>query len=159
TANIVAGNYTVTATASGGSNPSAAFSLTNRPGAPATLTVFAGNNQTATVTTAFRTEERRVGKDRMSSGTPDVGVTCTPHGSGPSGTFAGSATVATDVNGSATAPTLTANTVAGAYTVTATASGGSNPSAAFSLTNRPGAPATLTVFAGNNQTATVTTAF
>jgi hypothetical protein len=46
-------------------------------------------------------------------------VTFNAPGSGASGTFAGSATVATDAAGTATSPTFTANTQAGSYSVRA----------------------------------------
>ncbi len=72
-------------------------------------------------------------------GTPRSGilVTFTAPANGPSGSFAGSASVATDSNGIATAPAFTANSIVGGpYNVTAIPAGGTS-SAVFALTNTP----------------------
>ena len=53
---------------------------------------------------------------------PGASITFTAPTTGPSGTFAGSATVITNANGVATAPTYTANFQAGSYSVRAAAS-------------------------------------
>src|SRR5207247_358842 len=60
--------------------------------------------------------------------------------SGASGTFGGlsSVTVTTDASWVATAPTFTANTIAGSYTITASVAGVATP-ADFLLTNTPAA--------------------
>lgn len=68
-------------------------------------------------------------------------------------------TVVSNASGRATAPTFTADTVAGNYTVTAQAAGGSNPSTTFSLTNTAGPPAAVTALSGGNQSTTVKAAF
>jgi hypothetical protein len=62
--------------------------------------------------------------------------------------------VLTDASGRATAPTFTANTIAGGpYTVTASTTQGSQPSASFSLTNTPGDATHLTISAPSSATA------
>jgi hypothetical protein len=88
------------------------------------------------------------------------GIALIQPASGPSGSFAGqtSVTVATNSLGVATAPTFTANTVAGSYVVTSTVSGVSS-AASFSLTNTAGAAATIVTTAGTPQSATVATNF
>src|SRR5947209_7183029 len=91
--------------------------LTNNPGAPATLTVVAGNNQSAAVGTAFATALQAVVTDSFGNVIPGVSVTFAAPASGAGGSFAGSATVTTDARGVATAPAFTANTIAGSYNV------------------------------------------
>jgi len=87
-------------------------------------------------------------------GTP---VTFTAPSSGAGGSFATSGanavTVGADLSGNASAPTFTANDVAGSYTVTATSADGS---VSFSMTNSAaGIPATVTPLSPVNQSATV----
>jgi hypothetical protein len=135
--------------------------ISSAPEAPTSITVAAGNNQSATVNTAFATALAVDVRDAANFLVQGVSVTFTAPTSGASGSFGGSnmTTVVSNASGRATTPTFTANTVAGGYNVTARASGGSNPSTIFSLTNTAGAPATLTATAGSNQSATVNTAF
>jgi hypothetical protein len=108
--------------------------------APASITIVAGNNQSATVNTAFATNLAVDIRNAAGSLVRDVTVTFTAPTSGPSGTFnhKSSVMVSTNASGRATAPTFTANGVTGSYTVLAQASGGSSPSASFSLTNTSG---------------------
>ena len=76
-----------------------------------------------------------------------VTFTVVPVG-GAGGSFPANATTATaltDVNGVATAPTFTANTVTGTYTVTANLTAGPlGTPATFTLTNTVGAPSSIT---------------
>ena len=157
-ANTVAGGYSVTAAA----GPlSATFSLTNTPGAPASVAPFAGTPQSTTVNTSFPVQLQARVADAFGNPLAGVAVTFSAPASGASGTFAGGSTsvsVNTDAGGIATAPVFTANTTAGTYNVTASASGVASP-AVFSLTNTPGAPASVTPFAGTPQSATVNTSF
>jgi hypothetical protein len=109
--------------------------------APTSITIAAGNNQSANVLTAFATalavDVRNINNNLVQG----ISVTFVAPGSGASGTFAGSFPVLSDASGRATAPTFTANGIAGGpYVVTATASGGSSPSVNFSLTNTSSAP-------------------
>jgi hypothetical protein len=103
--------------------------------APVTMTIAAGNNQSATVNTAFMTNLAVDVENAAGNLVQGVSVTLAAPGSGPSGTFGGSATVMTDASGQATAPTFTANQTAGAYMVTASTTEGSQPSVSFDLTN------------------------
>ena len=103
-----------------------------------TITTTAGTPQSTKVNTAFPTALQATVKE---SGTAlnNVSVTFTPPGSGASGTFAGGtpATVSTNGSGVATAPTFTANAIAGGpYTVSASVTGIAS-TADFSLTNTP----------------------
>ena len=144
-ASTLTGSFTVTARASGGSNPLTSFNLTNAPGAPAVLTATAGSNQRATVNTPFATNLVATLTDQFGNRVPGVLITFTAPASGPSGTFPGGASGTTDTNGEVT-KTFTANTVAGSYTVTAQATGGSNPTANFvNLTNTPTTASSLLV--------------
>ncbi len=92
--------------------------------------------QSATVGTAFGTSLSVTLLDAFNNPVPNVQVTFTAPSSGiASGTFASSSIVTTNSQGVATAPTFTANGVAGGpYNVTATAG---TLSTTFSLTNNP----------------------
>ncbi len=110
-----------TAAASG-----AAFTI----GVPAALVASGGNGQSVPVGTAFPTH---LGASLKDASVPPVAVdqpgvpvvfTAVAAADGASGTFAGvptsTVTVATGNTGVATAPPLTANSIAGTFTVTAT---------------------------------------
>jgi hypothetical protein len=157
TANGTLGTYNVVAGVDG---VTAAFTLTNGPpqgsGPPASITATAGTPQSQTVNTAFATALKVLVKDATNTPLSGASVTFSAPAAGPSGTFTGSATVLSDGNGNATAPTFTANTVTGSYLVTATAGGFSTT---FSLTNLAGPPASMAVYSGNNQSATINTNF
>lgn len=129
-----------------------------------TITATAGTPQSATINSAFGTALKANVKESgvNQSGIP---VTFTAPGSGASGTFSSSATVNTDGSGVATAPTFTANGIAGTYNVVA-GIGTGLPTASFALTNTPAATTTAVSSSVNpssfNQsvtfTATVTSA-
>jgi hypothetical protein len=115
--------------------------ISSAPEAPASITVAAGNHQTATVNTAFATNLAVDVRDAGGTLVQNVSVTLTAPAGGATGHFGSSSsvTVVTNASGRATAPTFVANASAGSYTVTAQAAGGGNPSTSFSLTNtRPG---------------------
>jgi hypothetical protein len=160
TANTVAGTYNITATASGGNNPSTTFvNLTNTPAAPATLTATAGSNQSTAVNTAFATDLLATLTDQYGNGVPGVTITFSAPGSGASASFPSGDTGVTDTKGQVS-KAIIANTVTGTYDIMAVASGGNNPSTTFvNLTNTPGSPASLTATGGSNQNAIVNTAF
>lgn len=149
TANKVQGSYTVSATTAGVAN-SASFSLTNLAGPAAKVTVLAGTGQKATVGQRFATSLQVLVTDASNNPLNGIAVTFKTPTSGASAAFTGSSVVTTNASGIATAPTLTANTKAGAYTVSATVTGLS--SASFALTNLPGTPVKLTAAAGTPQT-------
>jgi sugar lactone lactonase YvrE len=92
--------------------------------APAAITITAGDGQSASLGQAFPTALSV--SVTGTSGAPVAGAsvtfTVTPGPSGASGVFSwtGPVTIATDLNGNATAPVLTANSVPGEFTVTAT---------------------------------------
>ncbi|MCU1486628.1 MAG: repeat protein, partial [Actinomycetia bacterium] len=137
TANTTTGTYTATATTSG-TTEAATFQLTNVAGRPYAITSGAGARQSApagapfTVPLAVRVTDS--GKNPVS------GAVVTFHAptSGPTGSFAGrgtTATVTTNANGIAVAPTFTANRLPGGYIVTA-AVAGVRPPASFALVNQ-----------------------
>ncbi len=158
TANTTAGSYTVTATVSGVATP-ANFSLTNSTGPPGSITVTAGNPQSATVNTAFPVNLQVIVKDAANNPVAGATVTFNRPGSGASGTFAGNNNQAvTNGSGIATAQVFTANTIAGSYEIMASAPGVATP-AIFNLTNNPGTASIITAVAGTPQSAQVGTAF
>ena len=112
---------------------------------PASVTISAGNNQSATIGNAFGSALSVTVKDANSVVIPAYNVTFTAStgSNGQSGTFSnstGTITVPTGssgvTNGVASAG-ITANGRAGSYSVTATAG---SASATFNLTNIPGTP-------------------
>jgi hypothetical protein len=122
TAGTAAGTYTVAATVSGVPTP-ANFVLTNLAGAPTTLAISSGNNQTVNISKAFAP---LVAKVTDADGNPVQGInvsfTINAGSTGASGTFTGGTNaeaVLTDANGNATVSDLVANATAGAFTVTA----------------------------------------
>src|SRR5439155_829689 len=122
---------------------------------PSSITANAGTPQSTTVNTAFGTVLQALVRDASNNPLSGVSVTFAAPGSGASGTFGASATVTTDAEGVATAPTFTANAIPGSYVVTATVGGPSGAptrmaarravtlSTTFSLTNLP-VPVTTT---------------
>ncbi|MGB2758047.1 MAG: hypothetical protein WBD02_10365, partial [Acidimicrobiia bacterium] len=122
-------------------------------GIPFASTTFGGAGQSAETGTAFSTKLSTRVTD--SDGDPVVGVavTFTAPTSGASGDFASSgitsiasvgATVLTDANGVATAPTFTANGTAGSYVVQATVAGLPSKIVNFAMTNTDPPPPTTT---------------
>jgi Bacterial Ig-like domain (group 1)/Viral BACON domain len=157
-ANTVSGRYSVSATANALSTKPG-FSLTNRPGPPASITASAGTPQSTTVNTPFATNLAATVKDVY--GNPVGGATVTFHAppSGASGTFAGGVNTAkTNAQGVATAVVFTANTIAGTYAVTATVASLST-SPGFVLTNLAGPPAAIAATGGTPQSSRVNTPF
>jgi hypothetical protein len=120
----------------------------------------AGNPESATVGTAFATALQAKLTDANNNPVSGATVTFTAPAGGATASFSSgaSATAITNASGIATAPTLTANTVAGTYYVIASVSG-IPTSASFNLTNAPGAPATITATAGTPRNAVVNTIF
>lgn len=157
TANTVIGNFTVTATTPGVGG-TADFNLTNLAGAPATIVATAGSPQSTIVNTLFATALQAQVFDQFGNPVSGASVTFNLPGSGPSGTFAGSATVVTNAAGLATANALTANTVAGTFQVDATVAGVGTP-ASYTLTNLPGAAALFSIVSGTPQSQIITLPF
>jgi uncharacterized repeat protein (TIGR01451 family) len=128
---------------------------------PASVTIDTGNNQSATIDTAFAATLSVTVKDAGSVVIPSSNVTftATTGSNGQSGTFSNSTNtiqIATNASGIASAGTFTANSKVGAYSVSATAG---SASATFSLTNTPGAPASIALTSGSGQSAAIGTAF
>jgi len=157
-ANTTSGTFFAQATISGVASP-AVYTLTNTPDSPVAISIVQGTPQSTIVSTAFATQLVAQVKDVYGNAVPGASVTFLAPTVGSIGTFTGptnTATVTSDTNGRATAPTITANAIAGTYTVSA-----SIPAGAFvnyNLTNNP-APASILVSGGSTQTTPVTTAF
>ncbi|MGD1908893.1 MAG: beta strand repeat-containing protein [Leptolyngbyaceae cyanobacterium] len=155
TANTIAGNYQVGATATGLTGVN--FDLTNTAGPATGLALIGGNNQNTTVNTAFSSplQVRLIDAFGNNVSTPGTSIAFTAPNSGASLDSANQ-TATTNASGIATT-NATANTVAGSFQVGVTAAGltGIN----LNLTNTPGAPSALTVVGGNNQSTAVNTAF
>ncbi|HMP07119.1 MAG TPA: Ig-like domain-containing protein, partial [Lacipirellulaceae bacterium] len=123
---------------------------------PVNLSIVAGTPQTTEVTTDFGTN-LQVLVTNPTTGTPISGfaVIFTTPLAGASAAWGGSQQllVFTNASGIATAPTLTANTIAGSYFATASSVAGN--AVQFDLTNTPGAAANILVHAGSPQSTSV----
>src|SRR5262249_31647567 len=86
TAHAVSGGYTVTPPVARVA-PSAQFSLTNDPGAAASIALVGGDSQSAEVTTPFGAVLEVVVRDADGNPVPDAHVTFAAPGSGASATF------------------------------------------------------------------------
>ncbi len=165
TANTHTGGWTITASTPGTTGLlTATFNLTNVPDKPANITVTGGTPQSTVVGHAFPNPMTVQLTDQYNNPEPTgVNVTFTIGTSttGASGTFPGggtSITVQTDTTGTATVPTVTANTKTGTYTLTGTTPGVTQ-TATFTLTNTPDVPFAITASSGTPQTTTVNTTF
>jgi hypothetical protein len=127
--------YSISTTLDGAANTNT-FSLV--AGDPATLSASGGDDQSTIVGNAFATALQAHLTDSCGNDVPSTNVSFTAPDSGASGSFA-AGTSTTNASGIATAPTLTANTVAGDWQAGASVTGGSNPTTTFNLTNDPGA--------------------
>jgi len=128
------------------------------------VSVYAGSNQVAEVGTSFGTALEVAVVDTGGCAVPDVPVELVAPGTGPSGYFPGGAltvTVSTGSNGLATAPSFTANEIAGSFEVEAqieTPQG--SESTAFELTNTTiGVASSVVATSGNAQSAHVGDSF
>lgn len=159
TANLIAGSYNDSAVVTGVPAP-AIYQMTNTSGPPGNITVVAGTPQSAVVNTAFATSLQVLVRDAVGNPVNNVTVTFTAPSTGPSGKFGGLrvVTAPTNVSGIATAPTFTADTLAGSYQVTASAPDVTTP-ALFAMTNNPGAASRILATAGTPQSAQIGTAF
>jgi hypothetical protein len=128
--------------------------------APSSIAATAGTPQSATVNTAFATALQVTVTNSAGNPVSGATVTFTAPTSGSSATFAGSATATSSTNSSgiATAPTLTAGSVPGAYVVLANVAGVSTATW-FSLTNNPSTPSSIAATAGTPQSASINSAF
>jgi Bacterial Ig-like domain (group 1) len=143
---------TVSWVMSAGATDNVTISAAALRGGNGTVTATAGTPQTTAVNTAFATALQATVKDGGGNPVSGATVTFTASGTGATAAFSGAATAtaATDVNGIATAPILTANSQIGSYNVTASVTG-LGTVATFSLTNGIGAPSSILATAGNMQ--------
>ncbi|MGI8855536.1 MAG: IPT/TIG domain-containing protein [Thermomicrobiales bacterium] len=123
----------------------------------------AGDNKSATAGTAFGTALKVKLLDAANNPISGHTVFFAAPQSGPRGTFEGgqaSASMVTDSQGVATAPTFTATTTAGGpYTVTARDVTAASPYAVFHLTNTADAATAIATAAGDSQRTAAGTAF
>ena len=116
---------------------------------PASVAVVAGNNQSATVGTAFASPLTVLVKDGGGNADSGATVAFTAPGSGASATLSNAGSCTTGANGECSV-TATANTIAGGpYTVSAQSG---TVSTGFSLTNTASAAATTTTLTSGNLT-------
>ncbi len=175
TANGVVGSSTAVAT-SPATNSVARFSLTNRPGRGARLTILGTRLRTAVV--AQRYARALAVRVLDASRRPLIGASVTfSLSAGPSSASGGAqatsaagtasasfpgagvqATVTTNIDGIAVSPPLTANTVAGRFVATGSVAA-VNSIATFQLENHPGAPASVIAGAGARQASPIGTRF
>jgi hypothetical protein len=157
TAGSKGGSYQVAV--SGGSAPVLYIDASNQAGAPALITAVAGTGQTTTVLTAFATALKVKVTDNAGLNVSGATVTFTAPSTGPSLTFSGgssTATATTDSNGEATAPAITANGAAGSFGVTVSTG---SVSVSYGYTNTAGSAGAASIYAGNNQSAPLSTSF
>jgi hypothetical protein len=167
TANGTAGQFEVTASATGAST-TATFDLQNDPTGAYGVFPFSGTPQTASISTTFPSALVAVVSDKAGNSLASQTVTFQVQPSGGAsavlsvtgGTACSSApvtcmTVVTDQNGLATV-NATANATGGSYTVTATVGGVTAP-ATFVLTNDGGQ--VIVVSSGSPQTAALNSSF
>ena len=123
---------------------------------PTFLTVVSGSGQSASVGSAFSTALQVKLTDAAGNPISGASVTFTTPTSGATGIFGGSATVATNAQGIATAPALTAGHTAGSFNVSASSA---SLSTTFSLTNTAGAAANISAASSTSETTVIGTAF
>ncbi len=143
----IAQTNTLTATSPGLTGSPVTFTAT-AVAVAGTLTVNAGNNQTATVNTAVGIAPSVVIRDANSN--PVVGETVTFTVASGGGSVTG-ATAQTNGSGVATVGSWTLGTTGGTNSLTATSASGS---ATFTATGSAAAASTLAINAGNAQTST-----
>jgi adhesin/invasin len=150
TLGTVAGTNTLTATSTGLIGSPVIFTATGTTGAPSTITINGGNNQTAGVGATLPVNPSVLVRDIGGNPVPGVSVTFAVTSGG--GSITGAAAT-TDGAGIATVGSWTLGPTAGNNTITATSAGLSGSPITFSATALAGAPANIAVNGGNNQTA------
>ncbi|MCA2982719.1 Ig-like domain-containing protein [Gemmatimonas sp.] len=144
-----AATYTLSATV--GSLPPVVFSAVARAGAAATMSILAGNNQSATVGRTLPVDPSVRITDAL--GNPIAGQEVVFEVIDGGGSAVARRPV-TDANGTATVGAWTLGETPGTNTLRATATGLTVQPVVFTALATAGAPASLTISAGNNQTAT-----
>jgi len=147
------------AAGSGISNNPVTFTASATAGAPASVAVSLGNNQSAIVNTAVATDPQVLVRDAFNNPVPGASVNFAVTGGGGSVT-GGSQT--TNGSGLATVTSWTLGTSAGTnnntLSATVTGSGIANNPITFTASANPGAAASIVTSLGNGQTATIGTA-
>jgi adhesin/invasin len=152
TLGVVPGANTLTATVSG--LPAVTFTATGTSGAPATVTINAGNNQVAATGAAVAVAPSVLVRDAQSAPVAGVSVTFAV---APGGGAITGAVATTNASGIATVGSWTLGGTPGANTLTATVTG--LTPVTFTATGvTPGVPAFVTKVAGDGQTAATGTA-
>ena len=128
--------------------------ITIGAGAPTTIAINAGNNQSATAGATLSTDPSVIVRD--AGGNPVSGVTVTFAVASGGGSITG-ATAVTNVSGIATVGSWTIGCVAGTNTLTADSPGLVGSPLTFTATGNVGSASRIQVAAGNGQTATVGT--
>jgi adhesin/invasin len=150
----VVGTQTVTATAAGVPAPSVVFTATSQATGPGVISMTAGNNQSALVSTAVAVDPQVRVTDPQANPVANVQVTFAVTLGG--GNVTG-AVATTDVNGVAAVGSWVLGPAAGLNALTATVSGIS-PLQFLALGTGPGGVTSMTLNAGNGQTALARTA-
>jgi adhesin/invasin len=135
------GTYTLKATDPNTTRTGTSASFVISPAAAASISVVAGNNQSAALGTVYSSPLKAQVQDSLGNAIPNVSVTFTAPSSGASVTFSGPSVVNTDSTGIASV-TVTANNQIGSFTVNATTPGAASP-AAFNLSNIAGSASGL----------------
>ncbi len=138
-----AGSNTLTATSSGLAGSPATFTATGTTGAASTITLFAGNGQTAVAGSAVATAPAVKVTDLGGNPVSNVPVTFAVTGGG--GSVQPVTSVITDAGGIAAATSWTLGTTTGANTLSATASGLAGSPVSFTATGIAGAATQLAV--------------
>ena len=147
TANSIAGGYSVSATVMG-TSLSRTLTLTNNPGAAASITVLTGSGQSAVAGTPFATSLAAQVRDANDNPVPGAIINFTSPPTGATATL--SALLATTDSAGTAGITATAGAIAGTYPITATV-GSTSLATTFTVTNGAGAPATI-AFSGEGST-------
>jgi adhesin/invasin len=134
-----ASTYTLQAASTGVTSISSTSFTISPDSTSAAISVYDGDKQSATVSTAYAKPLKALVQDQYQNAFVNTPVSFNAPTSSASVTFSGSATVNTDSSGMATAPTMTANSQAGAFQVNATATSLTSSQAAFTLMNLAGA--------------------
>ncbi|MFJ1270167.1 Ig-like domain-containing protein [Legionella lytica] len=158
-ANTISGTYTVTAALTDEPSISTSYTLTNNPGAAASIEILGNSSLETSVGTDFSQITVLV-KDSDHNVVPNTSVkfTSTSDASAASATFITANPTNTLTNGEASV-TAQANTKSGTYTVTATLTDEPSISTSYTLTNNPGTAAVISMVSGSEQSAAVDTAF
>ncbi|TMF11992.1 MAG: hypothetical protein E6I38_04120, partial [Chloroflexi bacterium] len=131
------------------------FTATGTTGAASSITLNAGNNQSATAGTTVATPASVIVRD--ANGNPVAGVSVTFAVASGGGTVSPTTPVTTNASGIAAVTSWTLGPTAGPNSLTATATGLAGSPVTFTATGTAGAAATLAKSSGDNLTGQVAT--